>query len=239
MSLELADVAPFPMRRAGRRFVDRLLSCYVQVMSKAPSPSSKVPLRLRTLAQDTHVKAIEGAVVLLEDAARAIEDAAPAIEAAVRTGAVTPASGRTRWENALRALASRGVGNTIAVVGIGLTGVAVWYYWPAATAQTIKPSLLDALFVGEKIPSRFAGKWPLLALLAGWAIIPSGWFLLEWAYGSPHADSVPESEAALRVRQQQVEEFKYMQSLSRAIWVAVLAVLAVLFGVSITGPGTT
>jgi hypothetical protein len=145
--------------------------------------------------------------------------------------------GKLPWmEKALRALAGRGVGNTLAVIGIGLTGFATWHYWPDATAPITKPSLLASLLVGEQTPSKFAGKWPLLALFAGWAIIPSGWFLLEWAYGSPYAEPVPEDDAALEVRKQKIEEFKYMQSLSRSIWVAVLAVLAVLFGVSVTGP---
>ena len=144
---------------------------------------------------------------------------------------------RSLWERLLRMLASRWVGTSIAVLGIGATGVAICNYWPAVTAKTIKTSILVSLFVGEEVTSKFAGKELLLALLAAWAIVPSGWFLLEWAYGSPHADPVPEDDTALKVRNQAIEEFKYMQSLSRAIWVAVLAVLAVLFGVSVTGPG--
>ena len=164
-----------------------------------------------------------------EEDAKLFEEGAVAIETIASRG--RPSQGK----RILRMLASRWVGVFLALAGIGLTGLAIFCYWPEVTASTPKTSVLVSLFVGEEIPSKFAGKWPLLALLAAWAIIPSGWLLLEWAYASPHAVPVPGDDAALKVRNQEIEEFKYMQSLSRAIWVAVLAVLAVLFGVSVTG----
>lgn len=68
-------------------------------------------------------------------------------------------------------------------------------------------------------------------------MVPSLWFLAELAWWSPYSEQLPDNITTqqLEVRKQRIEEFKYMQSLSRAIWVAVLAVLAVLFGVSISG----
>lgn len=131
----------------------------------------------------------------------------------------------------------RRIGNTLALLGIAATGLAIWRYWPGNDPATIKPSLIKSIFVDGETQSRFKDKALVFWLLAGWAVVPSLWFLAELAWWSPYSEQLPDNITTqqLEVRKQRIEEFKYMQSLSRAIWVAVLAVLAVLFGVSISG----
>jgi hypothetical protein len=140
-----------------------------------------------------------------------------------------------RWNYLVGLTWPRRLGNFIAVLGICLTFWMVYLYWPNAK-EPPKPPLLVSLFWGEQPTSRFAGKGWLLALVASWAVLPSIWFMFEWAFWSPAAEVMPTETTAIEARKQKIEEFKYMQSLSRSIWVAVLAVLATLFGIGIAGP---
>jgi hypothetical protein len=126
----------------------------------------------------------------------------------------------------------RGIGNFLALVGVVVSIAAVLIFFsnePASTAQV--PPGVGQSAVGHARPN----PW-LLSLLAGWAIIPPLWFLAEWAHFSPATDAIQRGTDLLR-RQQMVDEFKYSQASSRAVWVAVLAVLSVLFGVSLSAGG--
>jgi hypothetical protein len=55
-----------------------------------------------------------------------------------------------------------------------------------------------------------------------WAIGPSVWFLAEWVWLAPKD-------------KEKREDMKRSQDLARNIWIAVLAVLSLLYGVSVKG----
>ena len=130
-------------------------------------------------------------------------------------------------------------GCSFAGIGLGITAFVLWRYWPDITSSEPKPPLILTFFVGEPPSPKLANRVALFGLLAAWAIVPSLWFLADWVLNSPYSEDLPPdaSDTIRQNRAQMVEEFKYTQSLARALWVAVLASLAVLCGVSLTVPG--
>lgn len=130
-------------------------------------------------------------------------------------------------------LSRRGkIGTSIAVAGLILTVVALLYdnpFTPSATPFKVG----DHVFVS--------------LIVFGWTVLPPIWFLAEWTYFAPRMPEPPATQlpaedlarlayaASYDRYKQEMSELQYTQTLSRTIWLAVVVVLGVLYGMKVSG----
>lgn len=99
-------------------------------------------------------------------------------------------------------------------IGLGLAGAAI--ILTGAALYLVAPPSAEIPKADVKPP------FALALILGGWAVLPPLWFLFEWAMLRPSDSEGAAAKAMIR-----------SQELASKIWLAGLAVLALLYGVKV------